>query len=80
VPVVASPGNNRHPVGNNFNKRRQGKGAMLTNQKNRFRPTLECLEAREVMSSNLGTQMTFMVTPTQVASATQNQLAAITLT
>jgi hypothetical protein len=44
VPVVAGPGNNRHTVGNNFNKRRKGKGTMLTNQKNRFRPTLEHLD------------------------------------
>jgi len=30
---------------------------MLTNQKNRFRPTLECLETREVLSANLGSAL-----------------------
>jgi hypothetical protein len=51
---------------------------MLTNSKYRFRPTLEHLETREVMSSGLSPVTQFVpviVTTQQVASANQNQLA-----
>jgi hypothetical protein len=44
---------------------------MLTTSKNRFRPTLECLEAREVMSSNLGSAPVMDVSAVLTNAATR---------